>query len=95
MITVLGIIFSAFSLLSIIFIAIFIKREGNDERGDKIMGNAGITTLFSFLLGYVVIFILNIQLEFSNEQFVFANTCLLTLVLVSYQMAIYVLKKQF
>ncbi|RAK22064.1 hypothetical protein B0I26_10243 [Anoxybacillus vitaminiphilus] len=95
MFNVIGIGLSFVGLVAVIFLWYFIKKEGGDERGDKILGIAGMTVYFAFLLGYLIIFIINIKMPLNGEQFNFALTCLFALVVISYSATIIVLKKRY
>ncbi|WP_249929584.1 MULTISPECIES: DUF2178 domain-containing protein [Paenibacillus] len=95
MFTLIGIILSFIGLAAVIFSAYFIKKEGGDERGDKILGMAGIAVYFSFLLGYLVIFMINTIVPLNGEQYTFAFTCLFAFVVVSYAMTIISLKRRY
>lgn len=86
---------SAVGLIAVIFTARFIIKEGKDERGYRILGNAGITVYATFLLGYSIIFILNIFSPLNGEQYTFALLCLLTAVFTTYSGTILVLRKQY
>ncbi|GEN35682.1 DUF2178 domain-containing protein [Aneurinibacillus danicus] len=95
MYTIIGMVLSFIGLVAVIFSAYFIKKEGGDERGNKILGIAGMTVYFSFLLGYLIIFIINITFPLNREQFTFALTCLFALVVISYSATIIKLKRQY
>lgn len=86
---------SVIGLAAVIFSWHFIRREGGDERGDKILGAAGMTVYSAFLLGYLIIFTINIIRPLNGEQFQFALTCLFALVVISYSAAIMVLKRRY
>jgi ABC-type multidrug transport system permease subunit len=96
MLIVIGSGLSFVGLLTVIISGYFIKKEGEDERGDKIMGIAGKIAYFAFLLGFSIIFVINnMKLLKNSLQFNFALTCLLALVVISYTATIMVLKKRY
>ncbi len=88
-------IISFLGLISFIFVILFVNKEGNDERGDKILGRAGMVGFLSFLLGYNLIFLANILLELTSMQYTFSLACLLALVLLSYSSSIFILRKKY
>ncbi|WP_078382103.1 hypothetical protein [Sutcliffiella halmapala] len=92
---VLGTILSLSALIGFVFVWRFIKREGQDERGDQILGKAGMNGFFAFLLGYSIIFLLNTILQLDGQQYTFALTCLFALVVLSYSGSILVLRRQY
>lgn len=51
MLIVIGSGLSIAGLVAVIISGYFIKKEGEDERGDKILGNAGKIAYLAFLLG--------------------------------------------
>lgn len=95
MLNLIGSIVSFLGIVTFIFVIWFMKQEGKDERGDKILGQAGMFGFASFLLGYNIIFLTNIFYGLSGEQYTFALACLLALVLVTYSGTIFSLKKKY
>lgn len=95
MMNIVGIGLSFIGLAAAIFSRYFIKKEGGDERGNQILGFAGMTVYLAFLLGYLIIFLINMTVPLNGEQFHFALTCLFALVVVSYSATIMILKRQY
>ncbi|MCJ7842609.1 DUF2178 domain-containing protein [Lederbergia sp. NSJ-179] len=95
MLNIIGSIVSFLGVVTFIFVIWFMKREGEDERGDKIIGQAGMVGFVSFLIGYNIIFITNIIYGLNGEQYTFALACLLALVLIAYGGTIFFLKKKY
>lgn len=95
MLNLIGSIVSFLGLVTFIFVIRFMKQEGKDERGDKILGRAGMVGFVSFLLGYHIIFLVNVLNALDGKQYTFALTCLLALVLVAYSGTIFFLRKKY
>ncbi|GGP09132.1 DUF2178 domain-containing protein [Oceanobacillus neutriphilus] len=95
MLNLIGFIVSFLGIIAFIFVIGFMKKEGNDERGDKILGQAGMFGFVSFLLGYNIIFLTNVFYGLNGEQYTFALACLLGIVLVTYSGTIFSLKKKY
>ncbi|GAA3401398.1 DUF2178 domain-containing protein [Paenibacillus hodogayensis] len=95
MLNFIGSFLSFLGLATFIFVIRFMKKEGNDERGDKILGKAGMAGFVSFLLGYMIIFLANALNALNGVQYTFALTCLLAFVLLAYSGTIFVLRKKY
>ena len=95
MLNLIGSVVSFLGLVTFIFVIRFMKQEGKDERGDKILGRAGMVGFVSFLLGYNIIFLVNVLNALNGIQYTFALTCLLALVLISYSGTIFFLRKKY
>lgn len=95
MFNVIGSALSFMGLVAVLFSGYFIKREGGDERGDHILGMAGMTVYLAFLVGYSIIFLINIIMPLNGEQFSFALTCLFAVVVITYSGMILVMKKRY
>ncbi|MED4651591.1 DUF2178 domain-containing protein [Bacillus pseudomycoides] len=95
MIIAIGMVASIAGLIGVLYSTRFEKKEGNDERGDQITGNAAKVSLFVFLFLYLVIFLIGNLYSLTNEQYKLANTCLLAGVLCSYSLSILVLRKRY
>lgn len=95
MLDLFGFVVSFLGLTIFVFVIRFIKQEGNDERGYKILGKAGMLGFVSFLLGYNIIFLVNTLNALNGVQYAFALTCLLAFVLISYSGSIFYLRKKY
>ncbi|MEK8130759.1 DUF2178 domain-containing protein [Paenibacillus filicis] len=95
MLNFIGAVVSFMGFATFIFVIRFMKQEGRDERGDSILGKAGMTAFVSFLLGYNIIFLVNVLNELNGKQYTFALACLLALVLMAYSGTIFFLKKKY
>ncbi|MCX2828210.1 DUF2178 domain-containing protein [Bacillus pseudomycoides] len=95
MIIAIGMVASIAGLIGVLYSTRFEKKEGNDERGDQITGNAAKVSLFVFLFLYLVIFLIGNLYSLTNEQYKLANACLLAEVLCSYSLSILVLRKRY
>lgn len=95
MIVVIGMIISIAGLIGVLYSTRFERKEGKDERGDQITGNAAKISLFVFLLSYLIIFLIGNLYSLTSEQYKLANACLLAGVLCSYSLSILVLRKRY
>lgn len=95
MLNIIGFIISFVALMSFIFSVRFMIKEGKDERGSKILGEAGISALLAFLFGYLVVFLINSLNPLIGEQYTFALTCILGFVLLTYSGVITILKRKY
>ncbi|MEN1936762.1 DUF2178 domain-containing protein [Paenibacillus sp. 102] len=95
MIMAIGIVASIAGLIGVLYSTRFEKKEGNDERGDQITGNAAKISLFVFLLSYLIIFLIGNLYSLTSEQYKLANACLLAGVLCSYSLSILVLRRRY
>ncbi|WP_186580260.1 DUF2178 domain-containing protein [Aquibacillus kalidii] len=95
MLNLIGMFISLLGIVTFGFVIRFMKQEGNDERGDKILGRAGMHGLVSFLLGYNIIFLINAVNVLNGIQYTFALTCLLALVLITYSGTILFLRNKY
>lgn len=95
MFNIIGFIISFIALVFFIFSVRFMSKEGKDERGYKILGEAGMSALVAFLFGYSVIFLINSLNPLTGSQYTFALTCLLSFVLLTYSGVIMFLKKRY
>ena len=95
MLNLIGSMVSILGLVTFIFVIRFMKQEGKDERGDKILGRAGMVGFVSFLLGYHIIFLVNVLSALDGKQYTFALICLLALVLITYSGTIFFLRKKY
>lgn len=95
MFNVIGSVLSLIGLVAVLFSGYFIKKEGGDERGDHILGMAGMTVYLAFLVGYLIIFLINITFQLNGEQFSFALTCLFAVVVTTYSGMILLMKKRY
>lgn len=95
MLNIIGFILSFVALAFFILSVRFMIKEGQDERGYKILGEAGMTALVAFLFGYSVIFLINILKPLTGSQYNFALTCLLAFVLLTYSGIIMFLKRKY
>ncbi|MGG3526897.1 DUF2178 domain-containing protein [Bacillus pseudomycoides] len=95
MIVVIGMIISIAGLIGVFYSTRFERKEGKDERGDQITGNAAKISLFVFLLSYLSIFLIGNLYSLTSEQYKLANACLLAGVLCSYSLSILVLRKRY
>lgn len=71
------------------------SKEGKDERGYKILGEARINGLVAFLFGYSMIILINSLNPLTGSQYTFALTRLLSFVLLTYSRVIIILKKKY
>lgn len=96
MLIVIGTVVSFVGLVSVFLAEDFSKKEGKDERGDKILGIAGKSAYFAFLVGYSIILVIDsMNLLKNSTQFEFVLTCLLALVVISYTATIMVMKRRY
>lgn len=95
MFNVIGFILSFIALIFFVFSVRFMIKEGKDERGYKILGEAGMSALVAFLFGYSVTFTINALNPLTGEQYTFALTCLLAFVLLIYSGVIMMLKRKY
>ncbi|PEY29893.1 DUF2178 domain-containing protein [Bacillus cereus] len=95
MIMAIGMVASIAGLIGVLYSTRFEKKEGNDERGDQITGNAAKISLFVFLLSYLIIFLIGNLYSLTGEQYKLANALLLGGVLCSYSLSILVLRKRY
>lgn len=95
MLDLIGFVVSFLGLATFVLVIHFMKQEGKDERGYKILGKAGMVGFVSFLLGYNVIFLVNALNALNGVQYTFALTCLLAFVLISYSGSIFFLRKKY
>lgn len=71
----------------------FVFKEGKDERGNKIIGGAGIIALFAFLFGYSVTFTINLLHPLTGSQYGLALNFIFDFVLLTYSIMIMVLRR--
>lgn len=92
---ILSIMFLLASLINVLYLLYFTKKEGGDERSLMIMGRLGVN-MFSLLMGGVaILFITNNLFGFSFEIFKQALLGLLCIVNVLYVLNLNRLRKQY
>lgn len=95
-ISIIGIVLSFVGLVAMFLSRDFMKKEGKDERGDKILGIAGQAAFFAFLAGNTIITIINNMGPLKNSlELNFTLTCLSALVIISFTATILVLKRRY
>lgn len=95
MLNIIGFIISFVALIFFIFSVRFMNKEGKDERGYKILGEAGMSALVAFLFSYSVVFLINSLYPLKGAQYTFALTCILGFVLLTYSGVIMILKRKY